>query len=186
MLPIILTDIKSPITYLPAAFAIAVALTLLSLFFTYLRTHTIKLTRRHLVVFLLIAYVYTVIQLAFFSRPPGSRSTVSLIPGETWGTSIQSHAYVIENILMTIPLGIFLRTLWPGRRAARSLAGCLSVSLACSIAMETAQLLIQRGHCQIDDVLTNVAGALVGWTIAHIGLKIASAVGRLSGGHKES
>lgn len=184
MLPLILTDIKSPLIYLPTAILLASVLTLLHLFFTYLRARTLKFTSRTVLLFLLISYTYVILQFAFFSRPPGSRSMVSLIPGATWGTTLQSHAYVIENILMTIPLGIFLSSLWPGKSAARSLGKCLSISLACSAAMETAQFLTQRGHCQTDDVLANVAGAFIGWMIVYIGSKIASAAGRLRNGRR--
>lgn len=186
MLSIILTDIKSPLTYLQTAFFLAAFLTLLHLFYTYLRTRALEFTSRSVFLFLFISNVYITLQFAFFSRPPGSRSTISLIPGATWGTTLQSHAYVIENILMTIPLGILLPSLWPGKSSLRSLAKCLSITLACSVALETAQFLTQRGHCQTDDVLANVAGAFIGWLLFYIGSKIKAAVGRPRSDRKES
>ena len=178
MLPILLTDLKNPITYLPVALLLATALTLLCLFLTPRSSHAPKSIARSLPLFLLLTYTYITLQFAFFSRPPGSRSTISLVPGATWGTTIQSHAYVIENILMTIPLGILLPSLWPGKSSLRSLAKCLSITLICSVALETAQFLTQRGHCQTDDVLANVAGAIIGWLLFCIGSKIIAAVGR--------
>ena len=41
-----------------------------------------------------------------FSREPGSRVGVSLIPGETWTREWQGRAYVIENVLLYIPFGM--------------------------------------------------------------------------------
>ena len=114
MLLILFTDLKNPITYIPIAILFAAALTLLHRLLTTCPSHTSKSPHRSLLVFLLLTYTYITLQFAFFSRPPGSRSTISLIPGATWGTTLQSHAYVIENILMTIPLGILLPSLWPG------------------------------------------------------------------------
>lgn len=186
MLPILLTDLKNPITYLPVALLLATALTLLCHFLTLRSSHNPKSIARSLLLFLLLTYAYITLQFAFFSRPPGSRSTISLIPGATWGTTLQSHAYVIENILMTIPLGILLPSLWPGKSSLRSLVKCLSITLACSVALETAQFLTQRGHCQTDDVLANVAGAIIGWMLFYIGSKIKAAVGRPRSDRKES
>lgn len=178
MLSILFSDLKTPITYLPIAILFAAALTLLHRFLTPRPSRPPKSPHRSLPLFLLLTYAYITLQFAFFSRPPGSRSTISLVPGATWGTTIQSHAYVIENILMTIPLGILLPSLWPGKSSLRSLAKCLSITLACSVALETAQFLTQRGHCQTDDVLANVAGAIIGWLLFCIGSKIIAAVGR--------
>ena len=182
MLLILFTDLKTPISYIPIAILLAAALTLLRLFLTPRPSHTSK----SLPLFLLLTYAYITLQFAFFSRPPGSRSTISLISGATWGTTLQSHAYVIENILMTIPLGILLPSLWPGKYSLRSLVKCLSITLACSVALETAQFLTQRGHCQTDDVLANVAGAFIGWLLYYIGSKIKAAVGRPRSDRKES
>lgn len=182
MLTILLTDLKNPITYLPTSLLLAVAL----IFIRRLLPHPPKSPHRSLTLFLLLTYTYITLQFAFFSRPPGSRSTISLIPGATWGTTLQSHAYVIENILMTIPLGILLPALWPGKSSLRTLAKCLSITLACSVALETAQFLTQRGHCQTDDVLANVAGAFIGWMLFYIGSKIKAAVGRPRSDRKES
>ena len=186
MLSILFTDLKTPITYIPIAILFAAALTLLHRLLTTCPSHTSKSPHRSLPLFLLLTYTYITLQFAFFSRPPGSRSTISLIPGATWGTTLQSHAYVIENILMTIPLGILLPALWPGKSSLRTLAKCLSITLACSVALETAQFLTQRGHCQTDVVLANVAGAFIGWLLFYIGSKIKAAVGRPRSDRKES
>lgn len=178
MLSIILTDIKEPLAYIPMAFAIALAGTMVLTLFDSIRAGSFSLKKRYIPLALFIAYVYTVLVFAFFSREPGSRSSVNLIPGETWGTTLQSHAYVIENVLMTIPLGFFLTVLWPGRSEGRTFGKCLSIAFVCSVTLEIAQFLTKRGHCQTDDVLTNVAGALIGYGITYTVSKITAAAGR--------
>ena len=85
MLSIILTDIKEPLAYIPMAFAIALAGTMVLALFDSIRAGSFSLKKRYIPLALFIAYVYTVLVFAFFSREPGSRSSVNLIPGETWG-----------------------------------------------------------------------------------------------------
>ena len=52
----------------------------------------------------MIAYILLVSMVTFFSREPGSRVGVDLQLFSTWGASTQEKAYVIENIIMFIPL----------------------------------------------------------------------------------
>ena len=99
---------------------------------------------------------------AFFSREPGSRHRIDLILGESWGTTARSHAYVIENVLMTVPLGAFLGVLWRARTKKMTLLCVFLVSMAASICLELAQLATGRGYCQVDDVATNAIGGLLG------------------------
>lgn len=39
------------------------------------------------------------------------------------------------------------------------------VGFVCSCGIELSQLITQRGYCQLDDVVTNTAGMLIGWII---------------------
>lgn len=97
-----------------------------------------------------------------FSREPGSRTGVDLIPLSTWGTSAQAHAYFIENILMFIPFGILLPFRVPALRRALF---CIDAGFLCSLLLETAQLLTGRGYCQLDDIATNTLGTGLGYLI---------------------
>ena len=67
------------------------------------------------------------------------------------------------NIIMFVPLGFFLRALvtkcrkfWRGR-------GAVAVIMT---AVELCQLFTLRGFCEIDDLMLNLLGAALGWTIA--------------------
>ena len=42
---------------------------------------------------------------------------------------------------------------------------CVRAGFLMSCTIEISQLLTQRGYMQIDDVLTNTAGAMAGWLI---------------------
>lgn len=113
-------------------------------------------------VFLCAVYVTVVLIQAFFSREPGSRTGVDLQLFATWGKTAEAHAYVVENIIMFIPFGM----LFPGLfRLLRRGWVCAGVGCGLSIALEFAQWLTQRGHCQLDDVVMNTLGAGIGWMI---------------------
>lgn len=107
-----------------------------------------------------VTYMYTLLQQTYFSRPPGSRNTVNLILGETWQGSVQSKAYVIENILMMIPFGVLLPNVL---RPAENFFCCIPLGFFFSVSLEYAQFLSQRGHMQVDDVVMNVIGTIIGY-----------------------
>lgn len=112
--------------------------------------------------FFIIIYVTVLLELAFFSREPGSRKGIDMGLFETWGTTMRSHSYFIENIAMFIPFGILFPLGF--RRLERGLL-CAAAGFAFSTCLELAQLITSRGYCQLDDVLTNTAGAWLGWLI---------------------
>ena len=66
MLSIILTDIKEPLAYIPMAFAIALAGTMVLALFDSIRAGSFSLKKRYIPLALFIAYVYTVLVFAFF------------------------------------------------------------------------------------------------------------------------
>lgn len=62
--------------------------------------------KKYIHVFLFVTYIVVVVQIAFLSRSPGSRTDVAFGLEDTWGTTVQEHAYVIENMLMFIHFGV--------------------------------------------------------------------------------
>lgn len=155
-----------PLTYLPkglicSAILISVLILVNGLWYSskgYLLISPIKI----IYLGLFVAYIYTLLQQTYFSRHPGSRSTVSLILGETWQGSIRSKAYVIENILMMIPFGVILPIVF---KPAESVFCCVPLGFFFSVSLEYAQYLSQRGHMQIDDVIMNVIGTVTGYLL---------------------
>lgn len=70
------------------------------------------------------------------------------------------------NVIMFIPLGFFLPALFPklGKLWRTLLAAALTV-----IAVETAQLFLLVGSCDIDDLLLNLLGAAIGFFLCRPG-----------------
>lgn len=110
---------------------------------------------------LFVIYFLVLLQTVFFSREPGSRWGTQMLLLGTWGTTMQDHAWVLENVLLFIPFGILLPACLPGRWHFLTVpSGAL-----CSACIEYIQLRTGRGFCQLDDVVMNTLGALVGWLV---------------------
>lgn len=72
------------------------------------------------------------------------------------------HAFVnlTGNVILFIPLGIFFPGLWKGLRSFWKLLLCL---IAVILGVELLQLLTLLGSCDIDDLILNLFGALLGY-----------------------
>lgn len=108
-------------------------------------------------------YLYMVIAITFFSRLEGSTDIVNLKLFSTFSTSMQDKVFIVENVLMFIPLGIFVW--WYGCRRYRY--ACLFFLLSCVI-IEIVQYTTGRGKLEIDDILTNTVGAGISFTIVKL------------------
>ena len=80
----------------------------------------------------------------------------------TWGETPIAHAYFIENIIMFIPFGVLMPMVF---RRMKKMRYCVFAGFLFSCIIEISQLITQRGFCQLDDVVTNTVGTLVGWII---------------------
>mgnify|MGYP000967463519 CR=1 FL=1 len=69
------------------------------------------------------------------------------------------------NIVMFVPLGLFLPAIWKGLRRFRSFTVTV---VAAIIAVELLQFLFRLGSCDIDDLILNVLGAGLGFGICKL------------------
>lgn len=108
---------------------------------------------------LFIIYLWMLVMIVFFCREPGSRVGTDLRFMGTWGTTMQDHAWVIENIFLFLPFGFLFPVLLPKKKTAWT----IPVGFLCSVAIEYCQLRTGRGFCQLDDVVMNTLGAVIGF-----------------------
>lgn len=155
-------DMLQAAIYIPLGIAAgAIGVTVYQLFIKLNQNYSMR-KRSMGICFLIIVYITVLLELAFFSREPGSRIGIDLALFETWGTTMRAHSYFIENIAMFIPFGV----LFPlGFRVLRRGTFCVAAGFGFSTCLELAQLVTSRGYCQLDDVLTNTLGAWIGWMI---------------------
>ncbi|GAA0798451.1 hypothetical protein GCM10008910_23010 [Faecalicatena orotica] len=161
----IINDILSAMNYLP----IGIICGFLGTTMHYILKSKVVNKKTCILEFFLITYLTAVLFIALLSREPGSRDMVSLIPFSTFGTTPQSHAYVVENIIMFIPFGFLLPLLWV---RMNNLYFCLLTAFFTSLAIEVTQVITKMGYGQTDDVITNVLGAAVGFGILRIIQKV--------------
>ena len=101
---------------------------------------------------------------------------VNLIPFSSMGSMLRTLWYnpypavlwtvvynIGGNIAMFVPLGFFLRVLFP---KCRSFPGCMGTVALIMSTVELCQLFTLRGFCEVDDVMLNVLGAAIGWLCA--------------------
>ncbi len=110
----------------------------------------------------LVAYVYVSIGISVLCREPGSRQSLNLTLFSTFNSNLQERIYVVENLLMFIPLGILLPLVW---KALYRFPWCVMIGMVGSIAIEVVQYRLARGYSQIDDVMNNTIGTLLGYWI---------------------
>lgn len=107
-------------------------------------------------------YLAIMLFITFLSRESGSRDGIDLELFSTWGINKRNNAYVVENVLLFIPLGFICPWAFC---SVRNPAACTMLGMAVSVGIECLQLLTKRGYFQIDDILTNTLGMAVGYVL---------------------
>lgn len=164
MINTILEDLAETLPYLPICFLAGLLFFLLFILckgWSYIKSRPIRIGS----IILFFVYFTGVCFIALLSREPGSRASIDMDLFSTWGYTVQSKAYVIENVLFFIPFGLLLPTAFPGMNKFHRI---LAASYLCSFGVELTQLLTKRGYYQIDDILTNVLGACIGFFLARL------------------
>lgn len=160
----IMHDMLEPIGYLPLGLISGFLFFLILKILRKLKLLSPKKShaRRDLYLTTLVIYIAVLLKLALFSREPGSRTDVSLTLFETWGSTMQAHAFFVENIIMFLPFGILIPKVFP---LMRNFLVCTLAGLCTSMTLELIQLITERGFCQLDDVVTNTIGAASGYIL---------------------
>lgn len=156
----IAADMRKPISYIPHGVLIGLLASALGFLVMRLWGRGKDKTGILCGLFLCGLYFTVLFEMTVLSREPGSRTGIDMGFLETWGQYAVPDAYFVENILMFIPFGVLMPIMI---KTFRDLRCCLAVGMLFSIIIETVQLLTQRGHCQLDDVVTNAAGTVIGW-----------------------
>lgn len=97
---------------------------------------------------LVALYVLIILWITLFAREP---MTTRIFQGLFWEIEMGYWNNIIQNILLFIPLGFLIG----GKR------GIISGVLL-SIGIELTQYIAVLGYCELDDVLNNTIGAVIG------------------------
>ncbi|MBD5449357.1 MAG: VanZ family protein [Lachnospiraceae bacterium] len=160
--------LKDALTYLPAGCTWAAGIILIVLtiniiykFCTH-RNVTFLFLWRLFLLFLFIAYTYCILRLTLLSRPTANYGGIDWRFLAKWNENTAQKAFLIANIIMFIPFGVLLPMM---SKWTKHILIALPTAIVCSIAIEAMQLKYQLGYCQLDDVIANSVGFLVGFLI---------------------
>lgn len=120
-------------------------------------------------IFLLVLYGYIVIGITMFSRSESGTRYFSLELFRTFHNTFFSKKQICENIIMFIPYAIllflysnFFRKMWV----------MLGIGVVSSFLIEIMQWVTKTGYFELDDILTNVFGMILGYGICKMVLKM--------------
>jgi glycopeptide antibiotics resistance protein len=140
-----------------------------------------KLLPRRLVLNVALACtILGVFLITLTARPYGSDGRTDLIPFHPLWTALTGEidasrvvATFGANILLFVPLGILLPLKWP--RLDHPVTATL-ITAGLSAAIEVAQYYMNAGRvAQVDDVIFNALGGLIGWGIVRVVRRISPA-----------
>lgn len=167
MYNLLTSDILEVISYIPYGLLIGGFVVLCITLVQHIRNRRIQIGRLF-VLGITIVYLVVLLQTAFFSREPGSRVGEidwRILPD--WQTNIWVRTYALENIIMFVPFGILIP--WSVRMAKKFYI-CIPLAMMLSFGIETAQYITERGFCQLEDLIMNTIGTIVGygvWTLIY-------------------
>lgn len=161
MIKFIYEDMSQALGYLPYGLAVGLPVAVIAVWLVNLRSKKKqKPPAKWVPVTMFCVYMTVMLAITFLSRESGSRSGVlDLRLFSTWGINDRNNAFVIENVLLFIPYGFLY--CWNFNRK-RKIFRCTFLGAVTSLGIETMQLLTGRGYFQIDDIVTNTLGALIG------------------------
>lgn len=158
MIKYIYQDMLSVFRFLPMALLIGIPVSGLALLVgKKLRRDDKKVRVMPAVAF--CTYLSVVILITLLSRESGGSKVVDLELFSTWGINKRNNALVIENVLLFIPYGFISCVTF---RGMRHILSCTAFGMAASVGVECLQLVTGRGFFQLDDILTNTLGAMLG------------------------
>lgn len=117
---------------------------------------------RGVVISLFAAYCYIVLGITLLSREQEVYRVIKLLPFSTFEWNPVAAKYIVENILLFVPLGIFANLLWQKRLTVKYFVWIAMIS---SMGIEFFQYITGRGRVETDDVILNTFGAVIGWYI---------------------
>ena len=175
MISYIIKDLTGALRYLPVGLTIGGVVFLL-LFLINRRMR--KKNRQPIPVAALTClwfYMTIMLCITVWFRESSGTSKIDMELWSTWGINNRNNALVVENVLLFVPYGFLLP--WVYERA-RGFLRTGFWGLSSSVYVEILQLVTGRGYFQIDDILANTLGTLIGFLIFSLGRRIFTGRGK--------
>ena len=165
MLEYLIKDLAETLQYLPYGIVVGIVVMLLLKVINKKRVRSGRTPFCVVSTTALMTYIFIILCITFLSRENGSRIGVDMEIFATWGINARNNAYVVENVLLFVPYGILVPWVFKG---CRKFFSSFLIGITTSFIVECLQLITARGYFQIDDILTNTLGAIIGYYIFKI------------------
>jgi len=120
---------------------------------------------RRVRLFLIVAYLYIVIGITILSRSESGTRGASFEFFRTFRNTFSARKQIYENVLMFVPYAVLLyRLAKPFRRWWIALL----MGAGSSLLIEVTQWLTRTGYFEVDDILTNTVGMMIGYLTCRI------------------
>lgn len=144
----------------------------LFLFIRFIWKNKKGIKKRYLLLFLI--YFSVVLYLTVFMRigyGDGLDTSVVITPFDDLKNAIQSGnpvylKHLLGNILMFVPFGVLIPSIHPDKLRKCSFA--FLGGIICSTVIEGVQLVFRLGQSDIDDIIANSIGAVIGYIIVRL------------------
>ena len=162
MLKYIIKDLTAVSSFLPHGVVAGIIIVLLLSAINDRRVRRQKKPFSLLSATALLMYMFIMLCITFLSRESGSSNGIDMELFSTWSINTRNKALVIENILLFIPYGF----LFPmAVKTYRNFFSVMLVGIVTSLGIECMQLVTGRGFFQVDDILMNTLGIVVGYVV---------------------
>ncbi len=122
------------------------------------------------VLVVLAAYLLAVLYITIFMREEGAYSTVQMeVFNWTSENGVESFQHILLNVVMFVPVGMLYPLLTDGDQG--KMISSVSFGMMFSVWIETGQLILRSGTCDIDDILSNSLGCLIGGILTVAGMQ---------------
>lgn len=132
------------------------------------KKHEIIKERKKVAV-ILIAYLSILLQMGLFSRPFGSIRGIKWVPFATPGGGQLIILYALANLVIFIPAGFLLTKTF--RKSLDKIWKIALIVLAISLIVEVVQFIFACGTSEVEDMIMNVIGGVIGYGIARKTIK---------------
>ncbi len=128
------------------------------------------LSTRKVVLSFLVFYTFIVISVTLLSRRTSTSGSAILEPLWSYRNFLKNESIrdqIVANIAMFIPIGLLFPFVFNWKKG-------ILISFLFSILIEVLQFITHRGLAEIDDVISNTIGLLIGTGLVVLGKKIVN------------
>lgn len=159
MLKYLIQDLAGTVRYIPYGILIGIVLLFLVAMINRWRQKQGKAPGRLLPTVCFYTYLALMIIITFLSRESGDVIGLDLKIGSTLSINVRNDAYLVENILLFMPYGFCFAWYCSKKKI---LWQSFELGFLTSLCIEVMQFVTGRGLFQIDDILTNTLGCVIG------------------------